>query len=549
MQWLKIHNRKPEYTTLVDKYAAKQYVADRIGSQYIIPTLGVWDHFDDIDFDVLPDQFVLKCTHDSGGLVICKDKSRLNKKAAKRKIEHCLRRKYYYAHREWPYKDVKPRIIAEKYMTNGTSEELNDYKLMCFNGKVKATFVCSSRFSKDGLKVTFYDTNWNRLPFERYTHPASKTEIVKPRTYNEMVTLVERLAQDIPFIRADFYEISGKTYFGELTFFPASGFEGFHPEEWDKALGDWIELPESSGGGYLIVGQGYLLWIHSKTVQSKAENDGLTDYKFYCFSGKPEYLYVSDHMDQHEKAHISFADMDYHQAPFGRTDYKPFDELPPVPENFGAMKVLAAQLSKDVPYLRVDFYEIDHRVFFGELTFSPCSGLMPFKPEEWDKKLGSLIKLPETSGGGYLICNAGYVFLVRCLDEVDRERSEDLSDYKFYCFDGVVKFVMINSDRNSNKPTKADYFDRDFNWLDFTWGYQHAEIRPPKPKNFDEMLEIAEKLAKGLPHIRVDFYDCNGQIYFGELTFFDGSGFDKIEPLEWDYKIGKMLKLPTSLKQ
>lgn len=251
LQWLKIHNRKPEYTTMVDKYAAKQYVADRIGSQYIIPTLGVWDHFDDIDFDALPDQFVLKCTHDSGGLVICKDKSRLDKKAAKRKIEHCLRRKYYYVHREWPYKDVKPRIIAEKYMTNGTSEELNDYKLMCFNGKVKATFVCSSRFSKDGLKVTFYDTNWNRLPFERYTHPASKTEITKPRTYNEMVTLAERLAQDIPFIRADFYEISGKTYFGELTFFPASGFEGFRPEEWDKTLGDWIKLPESSGGGVL----------------------------------------------------------------------------------------------------------------------------------------------------------------------------------------------------------------------------------------------------------------------------------------------------------
>nr|WP_301183545.1 ATP-grasp fold amidoligase family protein [Limosilactobacillus fermentum] len=247
LQWLKIHNRKPEYTTMVDKYAAKQYVADKIGSQYIIPTLGVWDHFDDIDFDALPDQFVLKCTHDSGGLVICKDKSRLDKKAAKRKIEYYLRRKYYYVHREWPYKDVKPRIIAEKYMTNGSSEEL--------------------------------------------------------------------------------------------------------------------------------------------------------------------------------------------------------------------------------------------------------------------------------------------------------------SDYKFYCFDGAVEFVMINSDRNSDKPTKADYFDRDFNWLDFTWGYQHAEIRPQKPKEFDEMLEIAEKLAKGLPHIRVDFYDCNGQIYFGELTFFDGSGFDKIEPLEWDYKIGKMLKLPTSLKQ
>ncbi|MDD6147429.1 MAG: ATP-grasp fold amidoligase family protein [Lachnospiraceae bacterium] len=239
LQWLKIHNRKPEYTTMVDKYAAKQYVADKIGSQYIIPTLGVWDHFDDIDFDALPDQFVLKCTHDSGGLVICKNKSKLDKKAAKRKIEHCLRRKYFYIYREWPYKDVKPRIIAEKYMTNGNGEDLNDYKLMCFNGKVKTTFVCSDRFSKDGLKVTFYDTDWRRMPFERH-YPASKTEIDKPQTYEEMITLAEKLAFGIPFVRVDFYEINGNIYFGELTFFPGSGYEEFTPEEWDKTLGDWI---------------------------------------------------------------------------------------------------------------------------------------------------------------------------------------------------------------------------------------------------------------------------------------------------------------------
>ncbi len=239
LQWLKIHNRKPEYTTMVDKYAAKQYVADRIGERYIIPTLGVWEHFDDIDFDNLPNQFVLKCTHDSGGIIICRDKSKLDKKAAKKKLEYYLRRKYYYIHREWPYKNVKPRIIAEKYMTNGNGEDLNDYKLMCFNGKVKTTFVCSNRFSKDGLKVTFYDTDWRRMPFERH-YPASKTEIDKPQTYEEMITLAEKLAFGIPFVRVDFYEINGNIYFGELTFFPGSGYEEFTPEEWDKTLGDWI---------------------------------------------------------------------------------------------------------------------------------------------------------------------------------------------------------------------------------------------------------------------------------------------------------------------
>lgn len=240
LQWLKIHNRKPEYTTMVDKYAVKQYVADRIGEQYIIPTLGVWEHFDDIDFDNLPKQFVLKCTHDSGGIVICRDKSKLDKKTAKKKLEYYLKRKYYYIHREWPYKNVKPRIIAEKYMTNGDGEDLNDYKLMCFNGKVKTTFVCSDRFSKDGLKVTFYDTDWRRMPFERH-YPASKTEIDKPQTYEEMVILAEKLSFGIPFVRVDFYEINGNIYFGELTFFPGSGYEEFTPEEWDKTLGNWIK--------------------------------------------------------------------------------------------------------------------------------------------------------------------------------------------------------------------------------------------------------------------------------------------------------------------
>lgn len=247
IQWLKLYDRHPEYTMMVDKYAAKQYVSSKIGDEYIIPTLGVWTKFDDIDFDKLPNKFVLKCTHDSGGLVICKDKSTLDIAAAKRKIEHCLKRKYYYIHREWPYKNVPPRIIAEKYMT----------------------------------------------------------------------------------------------------------------------------------------------------------------------------------------------------------------------------------------------------------------------------------------------------------DNVNTSTNETLKDYKFYCFDGKVRFLMINSDRNFKTSTKADYFDRDFNWLDFTWGYEHANVRPVKPDCFDEMIAISEKLSKGLPHVRVDLYECNGQIYFGELTFYDGSGFDKIEPIEWDYKIGKMLKLPS----
>lgn len=241
LQWLKLYDRKPEYTTMVDKYAVKKYVADIIGEEYIIPTLGVWNHFDEIDFDKLPNQFVLKCTHDSGGIVICKDKNKLDLKSAKKKIEKCLKRNYYWSSREWPYKDVKPRIIAEPYMEDSKAYELIDYKFMCFNGEVKCSFTCSERFSEDGLKVTFFDKDWNVMPFERH-YPASKNPPKKPINYDKMIQFSEQLSKGILFVRVDFYEINGQLFFGELTFYPGGGFEEFTPEEWDYKLGDFLKL-------------------------------------------------------------------------------------------------------------------------------------------------------------------------------------------------------------------------------------------------------------------------------------------------------------------
>lgn len=243
LQWLKLYDRRQEYTTMVDKYAVKKYIADIIGEKYIIPTLGVWNHFDEINFSKLPKQFVLKCTHDSGGLVICKDKNNLDMKAAKEKLESSLKRNYYWSGREWPYKNVKPRIIAEPYMEDTKVHELIDYKFMCFNGEVKCSFTCSERFSKDGLKVTFFDKDWNVMPFERH-YPKSANPPTKPINYDKMLQFAEKLSKGIPFVRVDFYEINGKLYFGELTFYPGSGFEEFTPEEWDYKLGSWINLPK-----------------------------------------------------------------------------------------------------------------------------------------------------------------------------------------------------------------------------------------------------------------------------------------------------------------
>lgn len=244
LQWLKLFDRRPEYTQMVDKIAAKEYVARIIGEEYIIPTISVWDNFDDINFQVLPNRFVLKCTHDSGGLIVCKSKNELNIAKARMKINKSLRRNYFYEMREYPYKDVSPRIIVEKYIVDD-DEDLLDYKFMCFNGKVKCSFVCSERFSKDGLKVTFFDRNWNKLPFIR-KYPNSNLMIPKPINYEKMIEFSEKIALEVvsPFVRIDFYNIKGKIYFGEITFHPGSGLEVFKPIIWDRILGDWIQLPE-----------------------------------------------------------------------------------------------------------------------------------------------------------------------------------------------------------------------------------------------------------------------------------------------------------------
>ncbi|MEC1760392.1 ATP-grasp fold amidoligase family protein [Schinkia azotoformans] len=242
MQWLKLYDRNPLYSRLVDKYEVREYIENTIGGKYLIPLIGVYDSFDDIDFNELPNRFVLKCTHDSGGVVICSDKSNFDLKAAKKRLNKCLRKNYYWSWREWPYKSIRPRIICEELLIEESGNELLDYKFMSFNGNVKCSFVCLNRKSPTGLNVDFYDMEWNPMPFERH-YPSSGKKIAKPKNFDKMVKLAEKLSKGMPFIRVDFYEVNGRVYFGELTLYPGSGFEEFTPDSYDELLGNWISLP------------------------------------------------------------------------------------------------------------------------------------------------------------------------------------------------------------------------------------------------------------------------------------------------------------------
>lgn len=242
LQWLKLHNRKPEYTQMVDKYDAKRYVAGIIGEEYIIPTIGVWDRVEDIDFDKLPNQFVLKCTHDSGGIVICKDKSQLDIAAAKKRLRRGLKKNYYWQNREWPYKNVKRQIIAEEFIEEVGRQDLSDYKFFCFNGEPRYCQVIRDRNTLE--TIDFYDMEWNHMPFTGL-NPVAKnglTAVEKPMHLTSMIDICRKLAKDIPFSRIDLYVVNNREYFGEITFYPASGLGCFTPNEWDYTLGELINL-------------------------------------------------------------------------------------------------------------------------------------------------------------------------------------------------------------------------------------------------------------------------------------------------------------------
>lgn len=243
MQWLKLYDRNPLYTRLVDKQAVKEYVSEIIGAQYVIPTYGVWDHFDDIDFDLLPKQFVLKTTHDGGGagVIICTDKKELDTEDAKHRLNASLARDVYKNLREWPYKNVPHRILAEQLLLND-GRPLQDYKIHCFNGEPKIILVCKDRYETTGLTEDFYDYNWNHIPVRRPKHPNANDPIEAPEELAQMLDLSRRLSAGIPFVRTDFYLVNHQIYFGEMTFYPTSGYTAFVPDKYDDVFGSWIDL-------------------------------------------------------------------------------------------------------------------------------------------------------------------------------------------------------------------------------------------------------------------------------------------------------------------
>lgn len=242
LNWLKLHDRNPLYTKLADKLAVKKIVADVIGEQYVVRNLGNWDTFDEIDFSALPHQFVLKCTHDSSGAIICRDKSTFNNETARKRINNALRLNYFYACREWPYKNIPRQIIADELLDDHSGKELNDYKFWCFGG-VPMYMYCTVKTKRKEIYENFYDMNFNII---KINHGFSRRvpEFEKPAAFELMKELAGKLAEGIPFVRVDFFYVNGKVYFGEYTFYDWAGLQPFETFEMDLKLGELLVLPK-----------------------------------------------------------------------------------------------------------------------------------------------------------------------------------------------------------------------------------------------------------------------------------------------------------------
>lgn len=242
MQWLKLHDRKPIYTQMVDKYAMREFVAQKVGEKYLVPLLGVWENPDDIDFQMLPDQFVLKCNHNSGlGMCVCRDKSKLDIPKVREKLKKGIAQDYYLLNREWPYKDVQRKITAEVYLKDSEDKDLTDYKFFCFQGVPRVMYITKENSGLPGMD--FFDMDFNHLELCMGDQPA---EILpeKPECFEEMKQVAAVLSEGVPQLRVDFYQVNGNIYVGELTLYHGSGLTKTTPREWNQRLADWIVLPE-----------------------------------------------------------------------------------------------------------------------------------------------------------------------------------------------------------------------------------------------------------------------------------------------------------------
>lgn len=561
LQWLKLHDRRPEYTMMADKYAVRDYIAHKLGEEHLIPLLGVWDDPDDIDFETLPDQFVLKCNHNSGlGMCICKDKSALDVKKVRKELRKGLRQDYYLTGREWPYKNIPRKILCEKYMTD-MGRELVDFKVHNFNGEPKLILVCQDRFSQTGLTEDFFTPQWEHLPMKRPGIPNASQPIPKPEQLERMLELARQLSKGIPFVRTDFYVIEGQIYFGEFTFSPASGLTPFEPKDWDETLGSWLALPNEICKEESVPVSEKGLHSFCRRLIKAIKNPSLV--AIYLLGTKaarvlPDeaYLKVAYRLKAKKTLRLD-APLNFNEKLQWLKLHNRRPEFTVMVDKYLVREYIAEKLGPEylIPSLgvwddpdQIDFDKLPDQFVLkcnhnSGLGMYICKDRSKLDTESVKKDLRRGLKQDYYWNGREWPYKHVPKKIIAEKYMVD-ESGTELKDYKVFCFNGEPKLIQVDFGRFVKH--KRNIYSVDWELLDMEIEYpRDADVVIQRPAQLEKLLELARTLAQGIPHLRTDFYVIGDDIYFGELTFFHGSGYEHFTPEIWNDRLGSWISLPA----
>lgn len=387
LQLYKLKYRNPDMLRCTDKYEVRSYVEEKGMGDCLIPLIGVYNKAEEIDFDALPRQFVAKTTDGGGGnsVFICKDKEKIMEEDFFARMRKWMAEpKGLHAGREWAYENHFPRrIVIEKLIGNERMKDLSDYKFFCFDGKPMYCQLIQDRATKE--TIVFYDMEWNHMPF--YGLNPLHGPAAKPQGFEQMTEIAANLSKGYHFVRVDLYNVEGTTFFGELTFYPASGYGHFTPDEWDERLGELLNIPCDQlmeGGKYLIV---------NGVIHELYRGDDLVDYKFFCFNGKVHYVYGICDRKVGVSAQFGIYDREFNKLDVDRCDERHQEVALPKPPNYETMVEVAERLSEGFPHVRVDLYNVMGQIYFGELTFYDGSGYMQFSPDSFDFEMGEKFEI------------------------------------------------------------------------------------------------------------------------------------------------------------
>ena len=637
IMWSKLYYQNPLITKCCDKFAVKDYVTETIGEEYIVKTIGQWEKPEDIDFDSLPDQFALKVNWSSGYNIIVKDKSKLDIPDTLEKLNMWIKpdRNAYYQFFNWGFKNVKPVIYAEEYLEQANGQ-VYDYKFFMFGGELKMMFIATDRAGVNQLTHDFFDADFKPLPFTYGGIRHADTLPPKPKNYDKMVELAEKLSKPFPFVRVDFYEIGDRIALGEMTFYPGGGILPFDPIEWDYKIGEWYKLPEK------MITEKPAPFLNLRVACAKANRKtkaSLTSFRrnfirhdvlqkkhyltlfnlirfpvyFQNYNGNryagingiqirskklvnnnkksailpvPEFDVMTPRMAYMMEEKITM-DMKKHYCE--QKGYKQLHYFPNLdnPQSYNEKLLWLAlhykhpdhkvasnkALAKDWIGKRIGYEYVVPLIGVydnvNDIDFSNLPERFVVKANEgWganevilvnDKNEVDFDRLKAVIST-WLYPWSSYYYNNMCITDEKPEKPlivieeflelggyKYLDDYKFYCCNGKVKFSMIVKERGSKTQSRT-FVDREWNVLPVARAGKFTTAAPEKPKNLDKMYEIAETLCKDFPFVRIDFYNQDGKIYVGEMTFTPGL-FLRFEPQHWDFKLGELLDISYLMEQ